>query len=74
MQLSVYWLGLQATWVPHSGRLDQAMDRQTVFCTSWKASSSSVAQHPMTAPPTGRGGEGDSHTRFLHFSHNSLTL
>src|ERR1700728_909098 len=32
------------TRVRHSGRLDQAMDRQTVFCASREASSDSAAQ------------------------------
>ena len=31
MPPSVYWQGLQAMWVPRSGRFDQSMDRQRVF-------------------------------------------
>jgi hypothetical protein len=67
MQPSVYWQGLQTTWVPRSGRLDQAMDRQTVFCTSWKASSNSVAQSdPMAAPQDrNRTNDGEGPCQFL---------
>jgi hypothetical protein len=63
MQLSVSWRGLQTTWVPRRGRLDQSMDRQTVFCTPWKASSDSVAQRPMAATPQEEAGDGGSRTR-----------
>jgi hypothetical protein len=50
---------------------DGSMDGQTVFHASWKASSDSVAQRPLAAPPTGECGRwGRGPHPFLHFFYN----
>ena len=73
MQPSVYWQGLQTTWVHHSGRLDQAMDRQTVFCTSWIWHPLSRAWRSVFGCATrGTGGRCGGSIRSLHFTYNSL--